>query len=143
MNQKQVLEICAVVRETALAAHRYLRHGHVEKIYEKALANRLRKRGLKAEQQVRLNVWDEDGELLGEFFADILVEGSLVLEVKACRQLIDEHTAQVLGYLRASRFEHAMLVNFGAPIIQFKKFILNDAFRGLGEPYPAVHEDEA
>jgi len=65
---------------------------------------------------------------LGDFFADLLVENELVVELKAVRQLVDEHTAQVLGYLRASRLEHAMLVNFGAPVIQFKKFIFNEDF---------------
>jgi GxxExxY protein len=73
-------------------------------------------------------VFDEDGTLLGDFFADLLVENELVLELKAVRQLVDDHTAQVLGYLRASRLEHAMLVNFGSPVIQFKKFIFNDDF---------------
>jgi GxxExxY protein len=141
MNEKQVLELCAVIRETSLSAHRFLRHGHVEKIYENSLANRLRKRGLSVEQQLPLKVYDEDGTLLGDFFADLLIENTLIIELKACRQLLDEHTAQVLGYLRASRIEHAMLINFGAPIIQFKKFILNDAFRAVSEPYPTVHED--
>jgi len=127
MNESQIFQLCAVIRETSLAAHRYLRHGHVEKIYENSLANRLRKRGLTVHQQHPLSVYDEDGTLLGEFFADLLVEKELIIELKACRQLADEHTAQVLGYLRASRLEHAMLVNFGSPVIQFKKFILNDA----------------
>jgi len=127
MNESQIFQLCAVIRETSLAAHRYLRHGHVEKIYENSPANRLRKRGLTVHQQHPLSVYDEDGTLLGEFFADLLVEKELIIELKACRQLADEHTAQVLGYLRASRLEHAMLVNFGSPVIQFKKFILNDA----------------
>jgi GxxExxY protein len=126
MNEPQILQLCAVVRETSLAAHRFLRHGHLEKIYENSLANRLRKAGLSVHQQHPVPVRDEDGTLLGDFFADLLVENELILELKACRQLADEHTAQVLGYLRASRLEHAMLINFGAPVIQFKKFILND-----------------
>jgi GxxExxY protein len=126
MGNDRVLELCAIIRETSLCAHRFLRHGHLEKIYEISLANRLRKRGLTVCQQHPLSVFDEDGTRLGEFFADLLVEDELIVELKACRQLVDEHTAQVLGYLRASRLEHAMLINFGSPVIQFKKFILND-----------------
>jgi GxxExxY protein len=117
------------IRETALAIHRYHRHGHLEKVYENALAHRLRKLGLEIRQQHPLQVYDEDGALLGEFFADLLVASELIVELKACRQLVDEHTAQVLGYLRSSRLEHALLINFGTPVIQFKKFILNEAFR--------------
>lgn len=128
MNEDQILNLCATIRETSLAAHRFLRHGHSEKIYENSLANRLRKRGINVCQQHPISVRDEDGSLLGDFFADLLIENELVLELKAVRQLADEHTAQVLGYLRASRLEHAMLVNFGAPVIQFKKFIFNEAF---------------
>ncbi len=127
MNQDQVLQLCAIIRELALAIHRYHRHGHLEKIYENALAHRLKKRGLGVDQQHQLQVFDEDGTLLGEFFADLLVEGELIVELKACRQLADEHTAQVLGYLRSSRHEHALLINFGAPVIQIRKFILTDA----------------
>lgn len=128
MDENQILSLCATIRETALAAHRFLRHGHNEKIYENSIANRLRKIGMNVRQQHPISVFDDDGALLGDFFADLLVENVLVLELKAVRQLADEHTAQVLGYLRASRLEHAMLVNFGAPVIQFKKFIFNEAF---------------
>lgn len=128
MNQSQIFQLCATIRETSLAAHRFLRHGHAEKIYENSLANRLRKAGLYVRPQHPLAVYDEDGSLLGDFFADLLVENELIVELKAVRQLVDEHTAQVLGYLRASRLEHAMLINFGSPVIQFKKFIFNEEF---------------
>ena len=126
MNEAQILQLCATIRETSLAIRRDHRHGHLEKIYENALANRLLKSGLNVRSQHPLAVHDEDGTLLGDFFADLLVENELIIELKACRQLVDEPTAQVLGYLRASRLEHAMLINFGSPVIQFKKFILNE-----------------
>lgn len=128
MNESQIRQLCATVRETSLAAHRFLRHGHAEKIYENSLANRLRKSGLEVHQQHPLSVYDEDGTPLGDFFADLLVEKELIVELKAVRHLLDEHTAQVLGYLRASRLEHAMLINFGSPVIQFKKFIFSDDY---------------
>ena len=128
MIEPRIHDLCAHVRQAALAAHRFLRHGHAEKIYENALANRLRKQGLKVAAQYPLPVRDEDGSLLGDFYADLLVEDVLILELKAARQLADEHVAQVLGYLRASGLEHAMLINFGAPVIQFRKLILNDSF---------------
>jgi GxxExxY protein len=137
MTESEILELCATIRETALAIHRYHRHGHLEKIYENALAHRLQKLGWQVCQQHPLQVFDEDGTLLGEFFPDLLVAGELIVELKACRQLVDEHTAQVLGYLRSSRLEHALLINFGTPVIQFRKFILNEAFRPERDRPPA------
>ena len=91
MNQSQIFQVCATICETSLAAHRFLRHGHAEKIYENSLANRLRKAGLNVQPQHPLAVYDEDGSLLGDFFADLLVENELIVELKAVRQLVDEH----------------------------------------------------
>ena len=126
---KDIMKLCDLVRETGYAAHRYLRNGHVEKVYENALANRLRKRGLKVVQQHPLAVYDEDGTLLGDFYADLFVEDCLIIELKAVRAMVDEHVAQLLGYLRASRIEHGLLINFGASKYQIKKYILNDAIQ--------------
>ncbi len=128
MTQEEVLDLCAKVRHAALAAHRFLRHGHTEKIYELSLARRLRDMGVRVITQHPLPVRDEDGSLLGDFYADLVVEDVLIIEIKAARQLVDEHIAQVLGYLRASGRNHAMLINFGAPIIQFKKLIFDEAY---------------
>ncbi|MDA8527230.1 GxxExxY protein [Opitutaceae bacterium] len=125
MNESEIKELCAAVRETSLAAHRFFRHGHAEKVYENSLRNRLRKKGLGVEQQVPIEVRDEDGSIVGDYIADLLVEEELILELKAVNQLCSEHTAQVLGYLRAANLEHAMLINFGSPKIEFKKFIWN------------------
>ena len=122
-----IFQLCDRVREASFSLHRHLRHGHVEKVYENGLAHRLRKQGLHAVQQQPLNVLDEDGTLLGEFFADLFVERQLVVELKAVRALADEHVAQLLGYLRASRIEHGLLVNFGAPVLEIRKFVLTDA----------------
>jgi GxxExxY protein len=120
------MQLCDVIREAGFAAHRFLRNGHVEKIYENSLANRLRKQGLKVVQQHALSVYDEDGTLLGEFWADLFVEDCLIIELKAVRSVVDEHVAQLLGYLRASRIEHGLLINFGAHRFQIKKYIMND-----------------
>ncbi|MFT6234967.1 MAG: GxxExxY protein [Lentimonas sp.] len=120
-----IKQLCDQVRETAFAIHCYHKYGHLEKIYENALANRLNKAGLKVEQQKALNVYDEDGTLLGEYFTDLFVEDSLIIEIKASKALIDEHTAQLLGYLRSSQIEHGLLINFGAPKFEIKKYVLS------------------
>jgi len=126
-----IFRLCDVVRETGFAIHRYHRNGHVEKVYQNALLHRLRKQGLAVEAEVPLTVFDEDGTVLGDFRADLLVAQSLLLELKAVKRLEDEHVAQVLGYLRASRLEHALLINFGGGKYEIRKFILQDALKGF------------
>lgn len=112
------------IRETSFAIHSYHRNGHLEKIYENALAHRLNVQGLRVQQQYPITVRDEDGFVLGEYFADIKVEDRLIVELKACRALADEHTAQILGYMRGTGIEHGVLINFGAPKLEIKKYIL-------------------
>ncbi len=119
-----IKELCDLVRETAYSIHVYHGHGHLEKVYENALAHRLRKAGLKVEQQYPLNVYDEDGALIGEYFADLFVDGRLIVELKACRKLADEHTAQILGYLKSAHIEDGLLINFGSYKFQIKKYIM-------------------
>ena len=124
MNNDEVMEICDVIRETSYSIHCYHQSGHLEKIYENALANRLRKKGTNFKQQFPLKVFDEDGTMLGDYFADLFVENCLIIELKACRSLIDEHIAQILGYLKSSKIKHGLLINFGAPKLQIKKYVL-------------------
>ena len=122
---KTIQELCDVVRETAYAIHVYHRHGHLEKVYENALVHRLRKAGVEVKQQHPVPVFDEDGTLLGDYFADLVVEGRLIVELKACKTLVEEHTAQILGYLASSRVEHGLLINFGSYRFQIQKFALS------------------
>ncbi|MFA7157727.1 MAG: GxxExxY protein [Kiritimatiellia bacterium] len=124
MDDKEVMILCDKIRIASFSAHKFLKHGHLEKIYENALAHRLKKQGIALEQQYALKVFDEDGTLLGDFFADLFVEKNLIVEIKACRTLAEEHIAQILGYLRASRIRHGLLINFGSPKLQIKKLIL-------------------
>jgi GxxExxY protein len=108
----EINALCDIVRQTSFEIHCYLHHGHLEKVYENALVHRLRKLGLEVEQQYPLKVLDEDGTLLGDYNADLFIEGRLIVELKAAKGLADEHVAQLLGYLRSSRIEHGLLINF-------------------------------
>lgn len=126
MSEQEVFALCDQIREISFALHKHLRHGHLEKVYENGLVHRLRKSGIEARSQLPIRVHDEDGELLGVYEADIVIESCpLIIEVKACQNLIDAHIAQLLGYLRACRIEHGLLINFGAPKLQIKKLILS------------------
>jgi GxxExxY protein len=124
---KDIMALCDVIRETAFAIHCYHKHGHLEKVYENALAHRLRKLGLEVKQQHPLAVYDEDGTLLGEYFTDLLVADCLIVESKAAKAIVDEHVAQTLGYLRAARIEHGLLMNFGGAKFEIRKFALSQA----------------
>ncbi|EDY84986.1 hypothetical protein VDG1235_4620 [Verrucomicrobiia bacterium DG1235] len=120
----QIQSLTDTIRETSFALHTYLRNGLLEKVYESGLANRLRKQGLSVIQQHPINVYDEDGSILGEYYADLFVENEIIVELKAVKTLADEHTAQVLAYLRATNTQHGILINFGSPKPQIKKYVL-------------------
>ena len=128
MNTLSINQLCDIVRETSFAIHRFHRHGHLEKIYENALAHRLSKQGLAVQQQHPLRVLDEDGTVLGDFSADLFVDNRLIVELKAVRAIADEHVAQLLGYLRSSRIETGLLINFGATRLSLKKYLMSDPF---------------
>jgi GxxExxY protein len=132
---KAVMELCDIVRETAYAIHVYHGHGHLEKVYENALAHRLRKAGIDVAQQAPLTVYDEDGTVVGQYLADLLVDNQLIVELKACRALADEHTVQILGYLKSARQEHGLLINFGSFRFQVKKYILSHERTQGEEPF--------
>jgi GxxExxY protein len=122
---QDVMKLCDAVRETAYAIHLYHGHGHLEKVYENALVHRLRKAGFEVEQQKPLTVHDEDGTVVGEYFADLFLDGRLIVELKACRAIVEEHVAQVLDYLRSARQEHGLLINFGSPKFEIKKYVFS------------------
>jgi GxxExxY protein len=122
---KTINDLCDIVRQTAYDIHVYHGNGHLEKVYENALANRLRKAGIDVKQQHTLKVCDEDGTEIGDYLADLLVDGRLIVELKAAKTIADEHVAQVLGYLKASKIEHGLLVNFGSYRFQIRKYALS------------------
>ena len=123
--KNDIERLCDLIRETSFSIHSFLKYGHLEKIYENALVHRLRKKGLDIRQQHPIKVHYEDGTLLGDYYADIFAENKLIVEIKACKSLAPEHTAQLLGYLRATNIEHGLLINFGAPKFQIRKYIVD------------------
>jgi GxxExxY protein len=133
---KTINDLCDIVRQTAYDIHVYHSNGHLEKVYENALANRLRKAGFDVKQQHPLKVHDEDATVIGEYFADLLIDGRLIVELKAAKAIADEHVAQTLGYLKASRIEHGLLINFGSYRFQIRKYVLSQgkvSEEGLGK----------
>lgn len=123
MRNRTINELCDIARQTSYNIHVYHGHGHLEKVYENALAHRLRKAGLEVKQQYPIRVLDEDGTSIGEYYADLLVENQLVVELKTAKACSEEHTAQVLGYLKSTRLEHALLINFGSFKFEIRKYV--------------------
>lgn len=130
MKWQSINELCDIVRETSFAIHCYLKHGHLEKVYENALVHRLTKQGVLAVPQHPLKVYDEDGTAIGNYYADLFVEDVMIVELKAVRAIDNEHVAQILGYLRASRIETGLLINFGASKLSVKKYLMTENYAG-------------
>jgi GxxExxY protein len=95
--------------------------GFLEKVYENALAHELRKAGLAVQQQHPILV-RYDGIVVGDYVADLIVEGSVIVELKACKDLDDVHSAQCLNYVFATGLPVCLLLNFGKPRLQIKPF---------------------
>ena len=108
--------------------HNVLGYGFSEKVYENALAIELRKLGLKVGQQARIVVY-YNGEVVGEYQADLVVNGVVIIELKAVRQLADEHEAQLLNYLKATPIEVGLLLNFG-PKAEIKRKVYDNERKG-------------
>lgn len=123
---QEIMTLCDTIWQKAYAIHVYHGHGHVEKVFENALVNRLRKLGLDVKQQHPVKVFDEDGTVIGEFYADLLVENVIVVELKAAKALANEHVAQLPGYLKSIRLEHGLLINFGSYKFEIKKYVRTD-----------------
>src|SRR3990170_729920 len=98
--------------------------GFLEKVYENALIHELRKSGIKAEQQKRFVVIYE-GANVGEYVADLVVEGLVIVETKAVKILDDSHMAQCLNYLKATGLRLGLLLNFGVPRVAVRRVVNN------------------
>ena len=120
MTDDEAKRICDKIRQVAYDLHVYLGVGYLEKVYENALAHRLQKAGMDVQTQIPIQVRDEDGYIIGEYVADMIVDGILV-ELKSVSTLLPVHTAQTLNYLTATGMRHGMLINFGSYTFQCTK----------------------
>lgn len=95
--------------------------GFLESVYEKALVLALQQKGLAVARQHSITVMFR-GQAVGEFFADIFVEGKVIVELKAVKAIAPEHQAQIINYLKATGIEVGLLINFGNPKLEYKRF---------------------
>lgn len=105
-----------------------LGYGFPEKVYQNAMVVELHRLGMKVQKEVSIQVYYQ-GECVGAFFADLVVEDVVVVELKAAQELIDQHEAQLLSYLKSCIIEVGLLINFG-PKLQIQRKIYDNALKG-------------
>ena len=125
MTNDEAIQICDKIRQIAYNLHEYLGAGFLEKVYENGLAHRLKNAGMNVQTQIPVRVFDEDGFVIGEYVVDLLVDGILI-ELKTVSTLLPVHTTQVINYLKATRMEHALLINYGSYKFQCKKIVIRN-----------------
>jgi GxxExxY protein len=116
-------ELTGKIIGVAIEVHRQLGPGFIESIYENALVYELRKRGLKVEQQLEVPIIYDGNIEVGKHRLDLLVEGEIVIDLKAISELLDVHFAIVKSQLRAMRRKHGLLLNFAKVKLEAKRVI--------------------
>ncbi|MEM9111767.1 MAG: GxxExxY protein [Planctomycetota bacterium] len=116
-------QITEAVIGCAFEVQNVLGCGFLEKVYENALVHACRRTGLAANQQVPVKVLF-DGVVVGDYVADIVIENTVLIELKAASGLTDVHRAQCLNYLKATGYPVCLLLNFGKPRVEVKRLAL-------------------
>jgi len=116
-------ELTEKILGAAFAVHNTLGVGFLEKVYENALAHELRKENISVECQKAIQV-RYDGVVVGDYQADVIVGGRVLVECKAVSNFDPVHEAQLLNYLRATRIRVGLLLNFGRPKLQYRRLVL-------------------
>ena len=117
-------EITSEIIAAFYVIYNTLGYGFLEKVYENALIFELQKRGLRVQQQMPIQVYYE-GQRVGEYFADLLIEDKVILELKAAEEIIHAHETQLVNYLKATNLEVGLVLNFGAKP-EFKRKIFTN-----------------
>jgi GxxExxY protein len=122
---RKILEACFEVSNELGA-------GFIESVYHRALVIALRQKGLQVRSEVPISVMFR-GQNVGEFYADLLVEEKIIVELKAVSALAKEHVAQVINYLYASGMDVGLLINFGTPKMEYRRLERRDRNKGKGK----------
>jgi GxxExxY protein len=125
MNKLKYKDITEKIIGAAIEVHTFLGNGFQEVIYQRALAWEMRQRGLEYAREIEQDIYYKDlPEPIGTRRADFVVEGKVLVELKAVINLEEVHWTQVLNYLKAYRLEVGLLINFGSKSLTFKRFVL-------------------
>ena len=118
-------ELTSKIIECAFKVHNNLGFGFLESVYQNALAIELSKAGLEVDKERRIQV-DYDGQVVGDFAADIIVQDKIILELKSTKEIHPAHEAQLVNYLKATGLEVGLLINFGDQV-EIKRKVLDRA----------------
>ncbi|MFA6473030.1 MAG: GxxExxY protein [Candidatus Latescibacterota bacterium] len=124
----EINELTKSVIGCAYRVHKELGAGFLEKVYENALKIEIEDSGIDVVQQFPIPV-NYRGRMVGDFYADLLVEGNVIIELKAVQKLAKEHEVQLVNYLSATGIDNGLLINFGSSVEikrKFRKFIEQD-----------------
>lgn len=121
-------EVTELIIKAFYAVYNMLGYGFAEKVYRNAMVVELVQMGLQVAFEQPIHVYYK-GKVVGEFVADIIVNGCVILELKSVKELLAEHEAQLLNYLRATEIEVGMLMNFG-PEAKFQRKSYDNARKG-------------
>ncbi len=124
-------DLTYAIRGAIFEVNKVLGPGFLEKVYEEALLSELRGRDLKAESQVPIEV-SYKGKVVGEYFADILVEDKVIIEIKTAENIDKVHQAQLLNYMKATGIKVGLLVNFRHSKAEIKRMV-SDLPEGPGD----------
>ena len=127
-NRYKYSDITEKIIKAFYKVYNTLGYGFLEKVYENALAIELKQQGFSIVQQAPLKIYYND-QLVGEYFADLLVEDKVIVELKAVEALAKEHHAQLLNYLKATQIQVGLLLNFGSTKPEVKRKIFETARR--------------
>ncbi len=117
-------EITEKIIKAYYKVYNTLGYGFLEKVYENAMAIELRKMGLEVKCQYPITVYYES-EIVGEYFADVIANDIVVIELKASKSLLEEHECQLINYLKATKIELGLLLNFGKEAEYKRKVFMN------------------
>ena len=123
-NENEILykDLSYKIVGLAMRVHSKLGNGFLEKVYENALMVLFRREGIEAKQQAPITVYFEE-EVVGNYYADILVENRVILEIKSVEKIIDAHIAQTLNYLKATGLRLAIILNFSREKLEYKRIV--------------------
>ena len=116
-------ELSYEIVNSAFFVHNKLGAGFLEKVYENALCIVLKKKSLKYLQQAPIRIHFE-GQVVGEYFADIVIESKVIIELKTVDEISNQHRSQLMNYLKASGFKLGILLNFAKPKLQWERIVM-------------------
>ena len=116
----EIENLIKAVIQCAYNVRIHLAAGFLENVYQKALIIELKEKSIHADTETPINVYYKN-EIVGEFRADIIVEGEIIIELKAVQHLLPIHETQLVNYLTATNTDHGLLINFGGDRIEIKR----------------------